>query len=211
MDTEHHTNECKVSGCNRSGRLKRRMCSLHYQRWKVNGTTERKVPCTRTKGEPYKRGSIGFIPLTKGKWAKVSCDDYESISSHKWYADNQGYAARKVWNKEKKSPDKILMHWDVTGGKEIDHSNGDKCDNRRDNLRAATRSQNGGNQKPRGGTSKFKGVYWNKADKRWMSRVMLNYRGYHLGSFTDEEDAAIMYNVAAQFVFGEFARLNSFE
>ena len=94
-------------------------------------------------------------------------------------------------------------------GYEVDHINGNGLDNRRCNLRLATRSQNARNsQGHRDGTSSFRGVC------RWASRVgsdrpwqaCLGRR--HLGFFATEEDAAKAYDAAALEEYGEFARPN---
>ncbi len=61
-----------------------------------------------------------------------------------------------------------LLHNMIMGTVGIDHRNGNGCDNRRSNLRAATDSQNAANRrKPRGGTSRYKGVAWIRRANRW--------------------------------------------
>jgi hypothetical protein len=91
----------------------------------------------------------------------------------------------------------------------IDHINGDGLDNRRANLRPATRAQNAANRRPRaGGSSRFKGVHWSKADNRWVARIHSGGRDITLGRFLGEYDAARAYNRAAVRVYGEFAYLN---
>lgn len=89
---------------------------------------------------------------------------------------------------------------------EIDHKNGNGLDNRRENLRIATRSQNAANRFKRGGSSKFKGVCI--AGKRWKAGIRQDGKSYHLGTFDTEEEAALAYNASATIRFGEFARLN---
>ena len=65
------------------------------------------------------------------------------------------------------------------------------------------------NQKPRIATSKYKGVCFHKLKNLWTAYIRDSSRRIlHLGYFKDEEDAAIMYNVAAQFFYGEYAYLN---
>jgi hypothetical protein len=58
-------------------------------------------------------------------------------------------------------------------------------------------------------TSKYKGVYWDSESRNW--RVEFSFRGkrYLFGSHKNEEDAAIVYNVAAQLILPEGAYLNS--
>jgi len=95
----------------------------------------------------------------------------------------------------------------------IDHIDGNKINNRIDNLRPATQAENCRNTKKRSPraskTSKWKGVIWNKKAKKWVVCVRGNGVGIHLGSFVDESDAAMVYNEAALLYHGDFARLNN--
>lgn len=93
---------------------------------------------------------------------------------------------------------------------EIDHIYHDTLDNRRRNLRKATGTQNHANRKPKDGcTSKFKGVSWHKASGKWRVRVKINKQEIYLGLFTDETEAAKIYDKNAQKFFGEYALTNA--
>ena len=59
------------------------------------------------------------------------------------------------------------------------------------------------------GSSKFKGVVFNRDTGKWMARITVNYIALHLGSFEKEEDAAIAYDAVAVKYFGKFAKTNS--
>jgi hypothetical protein len=106
----------------------------------------------------------------------------------------------------------------VDGFAQVDHRNGNGLDNRRGNLRIATASQNQWNQKVRGrGTSKYKGVAWEKRGGKWVVKIAYLGRRIHLGSFArnvingidyGEIKAARAYDLAAVKFFGVFARLN---
>ena len=75
--------------------------------------------------------------------------------------------------------------------KTIDHINGDKLDNRIENLRAATVGQNQHNRKTNANnTSGYKGVWWNKASKKWAAGIKLEGKRIHLGYFDNVEEAA---------------------
>jgi hypothetical protein len=88
---------------------------------------------------------------------------------------------------------------------EIDHINGNKADNRLCNLREATRSQNQRNRKPRGGASKYKGVY--KKGNYWASAICFNGAQLHLGTFKNELDAYAAYCAASKKHHGEYGRI----
>jgi hypothetical protein len=92
----------------------------------------------------------------------------------------------------------------------LDHIDGDRVNNRIGNLRIATRAQNAANRRPRaGGTSQFKGVSWDKDRGEWRARIKVDGRWRHLGRFTNPEDAARAYDLAAVEAFGAFALTNA--
>jgi len=92
---------------------------------------------------------------------------------------------------------------------QIDHINNIRHDNRIVNLREATGFENQGNQKVRvGGSSKYKGVHWNKEAKKWHSQIQLKGKVSYLGHYDNEEEAALAYNKAALEYFGEYAKIN---
>lgn len=148
------------------------------------------------------------IPLTQGRFALVDDEDYDELSKYTWnYGMPQGYAARKIGYRGKK----VYMHRQILDAPpkiDVDHINGNKLDNRRVNLRLVTRSQNLYNAAPRGGSSRFKGVCWNKPLGKWVASIQINRKLVHLGVFTDEIEAAKTYNRAATEHIGEYARLN---
>lgn len=150
------------------------------------------------------------IKLTKGMVAIVDDDDYERLSKFGWFYHKNGYAMRsyKIDGNSKKS----RMHREVLmapKGKDVDHINGNKLDNRKSNLRIATRSQNNANSKLSShNNSGYRGVGWMPARNKWRARIQINGKGIHLGLFETIEEAALAYNAAARKYFGEFAKLN---
>ena len=93
----------------------------------------------------------------------------------------------------------------------VDHINHNGLDNRKANLRHATRVQNNRNRliiKRKGASSKYKGVSWRKRKKRWHARIHVNGRYKFLGYFKEEINAAKAYDKAAKKYHKEFASLN---
>lgn len=90
----------------------------------------------------------------------------------------------------------------------IDHVNGDKADNRWANLREATFGKNKWNSTiPKNNKSGFKGVFWQATHQRWRASLDLgNKKHRHLGYFSSPEDAAAVWERAAQEQRGEFFR-----
>lgn len=138
--------------------------------------------------------------------AIVDKRDFKHLSRFCWYW-HDGYARRLVWKGSA-----ILMHREILGanGDELcDHINGNRMDNRRDNLRIATRTQNSQNQKIRSDNSSgYKGVSWSSRNKKWMAQIQVNKKKIHIGYFGLATDAANAYDSAAREHFGEFAKTN---
>lgn len=79
------------------------------------------------------------------------------------------------------------------GYKEIvDHINNNPLDNRLENLQIINHRENCSKDK-KNGTSKYIGVFWNKSEKNWVSRIYFNGKRIHLGSFKNEEGARDAY------------------
>ncbi len=152
------------------------------------------------------------IPLTQDKVAIVDDEDYTKLAIHNW-CFSKGYALRNGPRINGHRTEPILMHREILSvppGFEVDHKSRNTLDNRRKNLRPATKVQQQGNRAKRrsGGTSKFKGVWFDKARNKFTSMIQVNGKRRCLGRFEKEEDAARAYDRMAETLFGEFAKLN---
>jgi hypothetical protein len=91
---------------------------------------------------------------------------------------------------------------------DIDHKNHNRSDNRIDNLRLATKSQNNANAPLQSNNSTgFKGVSWNKRDKKYIASIKFRGKTVRKSCGTAEE-AARIYDYCARRLFGEFAQTN---
>lgn len=88
---------------------------------------------------------------------------------------------------------------------DVDHVNRCRSDNRWENLREATRSQNCANRPLAAeNTSGARGVSWSKRDEKWRAEIRVNGKIRYLGVYSDIGDAAAAYSSAAEKAFGEF-------
>jgi AP2 domain/HNH endonuclease len=148
------------------------------------------------------------IPLTKGFVALVDDEDYETLARYKWCADiksNTVYASRRV--RGKKGQAHIRMHRVIMGAPsalEVDHINHCGIDNRKSNLRICTHQENLQNKqrlnpaiasrkKSKNDTSRYKGVHWDKTNRRWVAQISINCKKINLGSFQNELEAYTAY------------------
>jgi hypothetical protein len=157
--------------------------------------------------------AVREIPLTKGYVAVVDAGDYEWLSKFKWQVSVQSgtaYAKRHLgcgYGDATASLHRTIMLPDP--GQRVDHINHDGLDNRRTNLRLCTQSLNCGNQRvSERGTSRYKGVFWNKQCRKWTAFIKVDYQNKYLGLFSDEAEAARAYDITAREYFGEFSLTN---
>lgn len=150
------------------------------------------------------------IPLTQGKVAWVDDDDYAELSQFNWHYIKAGYALRTglLSRGEKHLP--VYLHRQIMqppDGFEVDHINGDKLLNIRQNLRVVTRRQNTMNKGLSSvNTSGHKGIHWCEQRRRWVARIGLNNRTINLGRFRSLDDAIAAKTAAIKKYHGEFGR-----
>lgn len=156
------------------------------------------------------------MKLTKNKITLIDKADFQLVKQWKWSYLAGGYAMRK----SRYGPRKLGKYYciylhrfllNAPKGIDVDHINGNKLDNRRSNLRLASRSQNFANQpkqKKLNCTSQFKGIYWDKTLKFWRVRIHFRHKKFEIGLFKNEIAAAMAYDIWVKDIQGEFAIFN---
>lgn len=124
----------------------------------------------------------------------IGADGYLTVTFHK-----KRYKAHRIcW---------LLASGDWPDG-DIDHINGDRTDNRLDNLRVCSRQNNLRNMKKQPNKSSvYKGVSKRK-DNQYEAYYSLNNKKVSLGLFTQEREAALVYNINVAPIFKDYARFN---
>ncbi len=152
-------------------------------------------------------GEYGIGYTSKGEQFIFDLEDYTLIKDYCWFISTNGYVMNK-------SPKVILQHRLISGvcGKniEIDHINHNKADNRKENLRQVTRSQNNMNHGiKRSNTSGNTGIYWHAKAKKWCANIRVDSKSIYLGLYIDKEDAIKARKKAEEKYFGEYSYDNS--
>lgn len=152
---------------------------------------------------------ITIIPLPpkdgQAQGALIDTASYPLVGGDKWHISAQGYVVRNI--KKKTGTTETLMHRVIIKapkGVEVDHWNRYRQDNRRRNIRIATRTQNNANHpRHKQNRTAYKGVRVT-AEGRYNARIA----GKHIGNFDTLDAAAQAYNDKAISLYGPFARLN---
>lgn len=185
----------------RIGRQHRRFCSNDCSN--DHKRQYRGVPLTQGRLREvvsYDPGTGVFIRLISQGLAKagdvsgyLGPDGYRTIG-----VDGRNYEAGRVaWFY-------VNGEWPVG---EIDHKNTERDDNRIDNLREATNSQQKANSRLyKNNLSGFKGV--SRHGSGWRARVRKDNCVHNLGIFPTQELAHAAYAEKAVELFGEFARVS---
>jgi hypothetical protein len=149
----------------------------------------------------------GFLP--SGQKFMFDKEDFAIVRRYRWVYD-MGYVRMGGCGKQR-----LFLHNLLLGlgrginGMFVDHINQDRLDNRRNNLRIATKSQNGMNRYAQSNnTTGYKGVGFMPQNGKYRARIKINGQEFHIGLYATAELAAHAYDRAAVMLHGNFACTN---
>lgn len=208
---------CTIDNCDKPLRTSKSVwCNMHYTRWWRHGDPLAIAPRT-----PRRHGATDpahvrrfethcelRITQRDGSVHAVLYDaeDATLVESYRWHVSESNSVPGLFYARATADRRNIAMHVLLMDRPLVDHINHNGLDNRRGNLRLATKGQNAANsiRRTRGKDSMFRGVGWRAHASKWVARLA----DRHLGYFETEVDAAKAYDAAATEMFGEFATLN---
>lgn len=145
--------------------------------------------------------------VKSGRSFLIDVDDLLMVQKIRWSVDKDGYVIGYGTGEKKVKLHRMIMS--AKQGEVVDHINGNPADCRRGNLRITTQHRNSYNSRlPKSSTTGYKGVCFDKRVNRYMAHIHPDGKMVLLGYFNRPEEAAIAYDRAASFYFGEYARLN---
>lgn len=160
-------------------------------------------------------GDVAQIILCDNRGAEVSratidAEDADKVRGSKWRLDIKRKTSEATHYAATGRSPKIMLHRAVMGaklGEIVDHVDGDGLNNRKENLRICNISENTANWHRL--RSKYRGVYYHKATKKWAAEIYQQRKKYYIGLFGTPEDAARAYNQKAVELRGTAAKLNT--
>lgn len=173
-------------------------CNKHYLRMYNNGTlAKKKRPRTNT----YEICEDKISILTKkGQKILIDAEDFAKVNQWSWCVNKKGYAVANVQGKVQK------IHMLILGPRGItDHINGNKLDNRKQNLRKCSAKENARNSRVgKNNSTGYVGIRVTPKS-RYKVRIMVNRKEIHLGVFDDLQEALRARHEGELRYFGEFA------
>ncbi|MGP0689771.1 HNH endonuclease [Priestia aryabhattai] len=170
------------------------LCKNHYAQYERNGFALKKSPFESNDinvfegyAEIVLRDRVGNITES----TIIDLENIDNLSMYKWSLHKSGYAHAKIDGRH------VLMHRFIMGVHnddrfDVDHEDRNKLNNRKSNLRTATRQQNTINKDKRvDNTTGIIGVYYRKDSGKWMAKVSIDKKSVSLGTFIKFEDAVI--------------------
>ena len=152
--------------------------------------------------DEYGLYGVGFCHNT-GKEFYFDMDDYDKIKNICW---NEQFKNIPVLQGRDLKTNKMVRMHSYLGYNNYDHIDRNELNNRKHNLRPATKQENARNHSLlKNNKSGFTGVYWDKKSCQWRAYITIDRKHIYLGLFIDKKDAIVARLYAEKKYFGEFA------
>ena len=130
-------------------------------------------------------------------------EDYIKIKDYTWSENKDGYIVSKFADGTEYKLYRLVTN--CPNNMVVDHINHNILDNRKENLRICTISNNSMNRKlAKNNTSGVTGVHWNKKLNKWIAKITVDHHTIYLGSYDDFAQAIKIRKQAQDKYFGEF-------
>jgi hypothetical protein len=156
-------------------------------------------------------GDVAYVQLTKGYEAIIDAEDLDLIRDKNWYCrvDKDTVYARR-WENVAGKREMVYLHrliLSAPNSMHVDHINGNGLDNRKSNLRLASRDENMRNQRVHSNnTTGVKGVSFRRNIGKYQAQIRASGKIIHLGCFENIDSARSAYLMASEKYHGEFRR-----
>lgn len=196
--------ECSLDGCGKRAKA-RGFCQTHYSCWRRH--SQHIIDATFPPQNDFEFLSDGTVKifLTQGEHTIIDIEDFETVIPFRWHAGKYNcttYAMRCI-GRHKNEGMHVLLNA-TPSGLDTDHIDRDGRNNRRNNLRTATRAQNCQNRMRVKSLSGVTGVFQVGA-RRWQATIYANGQQIYLGSYPSKEQATQARLAGEKTYFGEFA------
>ena len=142
----------------------------------------------------------------------VDIEDIDKILSyHRYVSINSSGYAYINWGQKEYFLHRLIMglpqDYDFETNTIVDHKNGNRLDDRKENLRICNKSNNPMNCRIyKNNTSGCKGVTWLERLGKWQAVISVNKKQIYLGIYANKEDAIRVRKEAEEKYYGEFKR-----
>ena len=150
-------------------------------------------------------GECGVGYCSNGARFLFDKSDYDLIRKYTWHTNDFGYLLTRYKNKTYRMH-RLILGLEHTDDAVVDHANHNTLDNRRQNLRVCTNSQNAMNKEtPTNNTTGHIGVSKSKKNGKYRAYIVKDGKTYSLGEYEQYEDAVSARESAEKQYYNEFA------
>ena len=159
-------------------------------------------------------GDVAYVPLTRGYEAVIDATDVPLVQDCNWVVTSPTRSTVYAWaffvdaEGVKSSLRMHRLFLSPEDSEVIDHIDGNGLNNRRNNIRICSVTENNWNTKvSRANRSGYAGVHWDRRKGKWRASIGFKGKDIHLGRFKDPMKAHEAYLRALAEYRGSFSPL----